>query len=93
MLAGMEDTNTLVVGRGSTFTLRYTMKKPCNIRWRFKTEGLTLQSILPSCVAAVAVGGSPKSLVFISFAATLTIANFARIHRDPHFILELKLLK
>ena len=36
---GMEDTNTLVIPRRSTFTLRYTIKQSCTLRWRFKSEG------------------------------------------------------
>ena len=41
LMTGMEDTNTILVLRRSTFTLRYTLKQHCSLRWRFKTEGLT----------------------------------------------------
>ena len=42
---GMEDTNTIIIRRRSTFTLRYTIKQKCSLRWRFKSEGwLELES-------------------------------------------------
>merc|ERR550532_3578095 len=36
-IPGMEDTSTVVILRRSTFTLRYTIKERCSLRWRFKS--------------------------------------------------------
>ena len=45
LYGGMEDTNTVLIRRRSTFTLRYTIKEKCSLRWRFKSEGwLELES-------------------------------------------------